>query len=90
MPSLAKAPVTGNAEWASLFSFANTHVNPYSSSIVAKLLASYLQFPLYQVLTRARLLQWVDWILKDDRLIREWGVSRLSEVELKDALQERG
>eukprot|EP00842_Homolaphlyctis_polyrhiza_P001525 jgi/Hompol1/2373/HPOL_005974-RA len=37
-----------------------------------------------------RLLQWGDWIIKDDKLIRQDGVKSLSEFELYEALNERG
>ena len=47
-----------------------------------------LGFP--QIAPRTRLLQWIDWILKDDALIRKQGVKSLSTHELLEALDERG
>ncbi|KAI8592104.1 hypothetical protein BDZ88DRAFT_449432 [Geranomyces variabilis] len=41
-------------------------------------------------LPRARLLVWIDWVLKDDGLLRQQGINSLSDYELMEALDERG
>ncbi|KAJ3165569.1 hypothetical protein HDU88_004056 [Geranomyces variabilis] len=41
-------------------------------------------------LPRARLLAWIDWVLKDDGLLRQQGINSLSDYELMEALDERG
>ncbi|KAJ3008752.1 hypothetical protein HKX48_008369 [Thoreauomyces humboldtii] len=42
------------------------------------------------VAPQARLFAWIDWILKDDGLLRAEGVNALTEYELLEALEERG
>ncbi|KAJ3268638.1 hypothetical protein HDV01_002513 [Terramyces sp. JEL0728] len=51
--------------------------------------AKYLGLSLPFLFTRARLYQRFDWLLKDDLLIQEFGVKRLTEYELVEALEER-
>ncbi|KAJ3153775.1 hypothetical protein HDU86_005108 [Geranomyces michiganensis] len=45
---------------------------------------------LYTPLPRARLLAWIDWVLKDDGLLRQQGINSLTDYELLEALDERG
>ncbi|KAI9324330.1 hypothetical protein BDR26DRAFT_881626 [Obelidium mucronatum] len=42
------------------------------------------------VFPRTRLIQWADWILKDDAIIRREGVQSMTRLELLEALEERG
>ncbi|KAJ3262474.1 hypothetical protein HK103_000003 [Boothiomyces macroporosus] len=53
-------------------------------------IAKYLGMPLPFLFTKARLYQRFDWLLKDDLLLQEFGVKRLTEYELVEALEERG
>ncbi|KAJ3289415.1 hypothetical protein HDU79_004085 [Rhizoclosmatium sp. JEL0117] len=53
-------------------------------------LTNYLNFTAPHLFPRTRLLQWADWILKDDAMLRREGVSNLSNQELLEALEERG
>lgn len=39
---------------------------------------------------KARLLKWIDWILKDDMMIDKEGIRSLNEYELMEALADRG
>ncbi|KAJ3010304.1 UNVERIFIED_CONTAM: hypothetical protein HDU68_002191 [Siphonaria sp. JEL0065] len=51
---------------------------------------SFLHFTAPQLFPRTRLLQWADWILKDDAMIRREGVRAMTWHELVEALEERG
>ncbi|KAJ3348094.1 hypothetical protein HDU83_001580 [Entophlyctis luteolus] len=52
--------------------------------------ASFLNFTFPFVFPRQRLLQWADWIIKDDGMLRRDGIGQLSWYELVEALEERG
>jgi hypothetical protein len=51
---------------------------------------SQMGFTLPSMFPRSRLLQSVDWVLKDDELLRVEGIQNLTDYELVEALEERG
>ncbi|KAI9330372.1 LETM1-like protein-domain-containing protein [Zopfochytrium polystomum] len=58
---------------------------------VAVKMASSLGYGLPSVFPKTRLLQWADWVIKDDELLsRTGGVNNLTTPELVEALEERG
>ncbi|KAI8612488.1 hypothetical protein BC830DRAFT_1136492 [Chytriomyces sp. MP71] len=63
-----------------------------ASATLAKpdVFASFLNLTFPAAVPRPRLLQWADWILKDDFMIRREGVRDMTPFELVEALEERG
>ncbi|KAJ3075693.1 hypothetical protein HDU98_007250 [Podochytrium sp. JEL0797] len=53
-------------------------------------LTSFLNLNFPFLTPRTRLIQWADWILKDDAMIRREGVHSMTRFELLEALEERG
>ena len=75
----------GNS-WTQTFLFINNHANiAVISPQVAKKFCWYLGMPLPFYNSKARLYRWVDWILKDEKLILQEGVKKLSLFELIEA-----
>ncbi|KAJ3142522.1 hypothetical protein HK100_002191 [Physocladia obscura] len=53
-------------------------------------LTRFLNFTFPFVAPRTRMIQWADWIIKDDALLLREGVNHLNWFELIEALEERG
>jgi hypothetical protein len=71
--------------------YISTTLSPLNNKKLSKLLLEYLDNPLFTFISpQARFLQAIDWIQKDDILIKEVGVTRINPIELHEALLQRG
>lgn len=76
-------------EWVELHQFLKSHCS--LNTIDKKVLNSLSKFiGIHVIYKKERLIKWVDWIIKDDQLIKEYGLHNLSDYELIEALEERG
>ncbi|KNC98915.1 uncharacterized protein SPPG_05878 [Spizellomyces punctatus DAOM BR117] len=67
----------------------NVNILDLSSSQL-RVMGQFVGLALPWIASQSRLYGWVDWILKDDELLRQQGVQALTEYELLEALEERG
>ncbi|KAL2912626.1 hypothetical protein HK105_207842 [Polyrhizophydium stewartii] len=79
------------ADFLEMYNFFWHHLNVLSSpTSLLQPIGAFMQISLPFIYPRARMLQWGDWIIKDDKLLRQDGIKTLSDYELFEALQERG
>ncbi|TPX60373.1 hypothetical protein PhCBS80983_g01794 [Powellomyces hirtus] len=55
-----------------------------------RIMARFVGLGMHAVAPQSRLFTWIDWIIKDDKLLRAQGVNSLTDYELREALDERG
>ncbi|KAH9250258.1 hypothetical protein BASA81_011939 [Batrachochytrium salamandrivorans] len=79
------------ADLLEMYTFCQLHFNLLTtSSLLSASFGSLFHFTAPALFPKTRMLQWGDWIAKDDLLIRKDGVNSLSLPEMVEALLERG
>jgi hypothetical protein len=75
-------------DWVEVVPFMNEYCNIKNSPL--KKMSAFVGISMPSIWGRPRFLQWADWILKDNQLIKDQGIQSLSNYELVEALLERG
>lgn len=91
LPQVANPGRATEGDVISLHSLVRDNANIIMLSMSdLSLLGRFVGLGIPAAAARIRLFAWVDWILKDDALLRQQGIRSLTEYELLEALEERG